>query len=147
MDSEKDQNGFTLLEVLISFSIVLIIISFLTPFLQIIGENKSVGLNKYEWEVFKQQAAIEVRAASEMTISLNSLTLTGLAGEKISYERYQDIIRRRVNGTGHEIMVQRIASVKYEPIVNGVLISIVDHTGQTFQSRVTSIAETRVIVK
>jgi competence protein ComGF len=143
----KNQSGFTLLEVLISFSIVLLILSFLTPFLQLITEEKKEGLNLYEWEVFKQQAAMEIRATEEMTLSVDKLSFIGSVGEKISYEHYQGIIRRRVNGAGHEVMLQHIASVKYEPVVNGVFISIVDSSGEIFQSSVTSIAETRIIEK
>ena len=47
------------------------------------------------------------------------------------YEKYGSNIRRRVDLKGHEIMLQNIKAVTFEPIVNGVRISVQDRFDQS----------------
>ena len=47
------------------------------------------------------------------------------------YEKYGSNIRRRVDLKGHEIMLQNIKAVTFEPIANGVRISVQDRFDQS----------------
>jgi competence protein ComGF len=143
----KNEKGFTLLEMLTSLSLVLIMAFLFTPILNVLSnKHASEGLNKFEWEVFLQQADIEIKEMSELTIGSKGdiLYLKGRNGQIVSYEFYQDKIRRRVNGTGHEIILQRISNVQYDVANNGVKIMVEDINGETYMSRLSSIAEISV---
>ncbi len=45
-----------------------------------------------------------------------------LNGEKVTYEKYQDSIRRRVNDKGHEVVLQKLSLVSFHAIDGGVRI-------------------------
>ena len=52
-------------------------------------------------------------------------------GQSIMYEKYGSNIRRRVDLKGHEIMLQNIKAVTFEPIANGMRISVQDRFDQS----------------
>jgi len=136
----KKQHGFTLLELLISLSITMVITSLLTPLLNTFYDKSNLELNKLEWEVFVQQVKLEVRASNELTVKGNTLYLKGpTSTQVVSYEPYQGSIRRRVNSTGHEVILQNIASVEYIPESKGVTVLIKDRNGLNYSARITGI--------
>jgi len=136
----KTQHGFTLLELLISLSITLLIISLLTPLLYTMADGSNGKLNKLEWEVFVQQAKLEVRASNELTTKGDTLFLKSPSTTQVvSYEPYQGSIRRRVNSTGHEVILQNIASVQYHAEPKGVTIHVKDRAGNSYIAYVSGI--------
>ena len=87
-----------------------------------------------EWEVFINQAKKEIRMGEGISVENNTLTFLK-SGQSIKYEQYGSNIRRRVGLKGHEIMLQNIKTVTFEPVVNGVEISVQDQFDQS-QSQV-----------
>jgi competence protein ComGF len=68
----SNDRGFTLVEMLVTFSILLVILSFITPFLSVVFRDNNEQFNKLEWQILIQQMKMEVREASEITVSKNS---------------------------------------------------------------------------
>ncbi|WP_231507608.1 competence type IV pilus minor pilin ComGF [Bacillus sp. UNC41MFS5] len=128
-----NDDAFTLIEVLISFSIFTTIIFFMTPLFQIILNNKDTeaSLQAMEWDVFSSQIKKEIRLSSRAEVISNRLILTKEA-ETIQYEKYGTNLRRRVNSTGHEILLQNVSQYSFTLINNAVKIDVTDLRGRKY---------------
>jgi competence protein ComGF len=122
-----NEKAFTLLEVLFAFSIFTMIVFFMLPIFQIILDHKDSNgrLQNMEWDVFCSQIKREIRISSKAEVISGTLVLT-LNNEKISYEKYGSNIRRRVNSTGHETILQNVSLVTFTRINNSVKIFVKD---------------------
>jgi competence protein ComGF len=135
----NNERGFTFLEMLVSFSVFLLILTFLGALLTLFKEHGTGGINKLEWEVFIQQAKQEMYQSRQVTQNNTTHRFSKSNGETVTYELYGTSIRRRVNGTGHEILLQNVSGVRYDPLVNGVLIEALDKHSNVFKSQLFSI--------
>lgn len=131
-----NNKGFTLVEMILAFSIFLIIASFIPVSIHMIYANGQVDerLQKMEWEVFIAQVKKEIRMSNGADVNSNHLLLKN-DEQIISYERYGQSIRRQVGMKGHEIMLQNVKDVKFEKTIQGIKISVQDIYNQS-ESRI-----------
>jgi competence protein ComGF len=129
----SSEHGFTLIEVLIAFSIFSTLIYFISPIFQIILNNKdtSIELQSMEWELFCSQIKKEIRLSTRADIVGGRLILTKGA-EMIQYEKYGPSLRRRVNSTGHEVILQNVAQYSFSLGNNAVKITVTDNWGKEY---------------
>ncbi|PKG25710.1 competence type IV pilus minor pilin ComGF [Niallia nealsonii] len=134
-----NKKGFILLDMLFSLFIFLIIVSFLPFFLQIILNVQPIEkqLQNIEWEIFAQQLKKEVRMSESIDVEQNKLLLY-IDGENIQYEWYSNKIRRRVNVSGHEVVLQGIETINFSAIANGVKVMVKDQYMQQKEVEVRS---------
>ncbi|MED1607363.1 competence type IV pilus minor pilin ComGF [Cytobacillus kochii] len=109
-------NGFTLIEALITLACFLIILSFMPLVFKVISVNENIDerKQKIEWLVFIQQLKKEVRVAEKISLDNRGELILLIDNQSISYEKYGDKLRRRVNGAGHEVVLQKLQSVQFE---------------------------------
>ena len=88
-------------------------------------------IQRMEWEVFSAQIKKEIRVSRKITVN-NQLLLLDKDGQTISYEKYGTNIRRRVDFKGHEILLQRVNTFRFEKIINGVRVYVVDQYGNEY---------------
>ncbi|MFC4320744.1 competence type IV pilus minor pilin ComGF [Litchfieldia salsa] len=128
----NNEMAFTLLEMLIALACSLVVFVLIVPVLHVMDSKREVKLNPLEWEVFYQQTKLEVKEAKEIQVTDSVLTMKTLNDQLVSFEIYQDKLRRRVNGTGHEILLQNIKSLIFTPKENGFQLSVVDLSGKSY---------------
>jgi len=123
----KREAGFILTEMLVALSLFLVFCAFFPLALKITVEERiiSSSLRSLEWDVFLHQLKKEVRFAKSVRVTDHKLNLS-INEENIQYELYGNKIRRRVNGTGHEVCLQEVVTVKFEAVQNGVKIAVTD---------------------
>ncbi|MEH7495573.1 competence type IV pilus minor pilin ComGF [Neobacillus niacini] len=128
-----NEKAFTLLEVLFAFSIFMTIVFFMVPVLQIVLDNKDSNgrLQEMEWDVFCSQVKKEIRISSKVEVVSGRLVLTN-NNESINYEKYGSNLRRRVNSSGHETLLQNVSSVTFTRINNSVKIIVKDVWGKEY---------------
>lgn len=129
----RNENGFTLLEVLFAFSIFMTIVFFMVPVLHIVLDNKDSNgrLQEMEWDVFCSQIKKEIRISSNAEVVSGRLVLTN-NNETINYEKYGSNLRRRVNSSGHETLLQNVSSVTFIRNNNSVKIIVKDVWGKEY---------------
>jgi competence protein ComGF len=129
----RNEKAFTLLEVLFAFSIFTTIVFFMLPVFQIIVGHKdsSARLQEMEWDVFCSQVKKEIHISSNVEVISGRLVLTN-NNETIYYEKYGSSIRRRVNSTGHETLLQNVSVVTISRIKNSVKIVVKDIWGREY---------------
>ncbi|MFJ7637186.1 competence type IV pilus minor pilin ComGF [Peribacillus sp. NPDC097224] len=132
----RKSEGFTMIEMLFSLMILLTLSLFILQFFSIIQSQIGTKnrIHPKEWELFTLQMQQEVRSSKSQDVVGNKLYL--LSGEDLSLiEQYNDKLRRRVNGEGHEVILQNISNVKVEKDGNVIVLNITDKAGQTFIRR------------
>jgi competence protein ComGF len=128
-----NEKAFTLIEVLIAFTIFTTIIFFITPVFQMIltSKDSEASLQAMEWEVFSSQLKKEIRLSTRAEVVSNRLFLTKDI-ETIQYEKYGTNLRRRVNSTGHEIILQNVSQYSFTIGNNAVKVSVTDVWGKEY---------------
>lgn len=127
-----------MLEMLISFTIFLVIVAFIPLLFRTILDQQSIDkrLQRMEWEVFHSQLKKELRMSDG--ISINSKLTLERDGQSIIYEKYGQNIRRRVDLKGHEVVLQKVERVSYTSIRNGVRIDVKDVFGNDHTATIRS---------
>lgn len=103
-----ESNGFTFLEALFSLTIITIILFLSTPILTSI-RNPSY---------YEEQASLhlfhfiqeEINASKSFSLNGNTLQIVSWDDRIIQIEQYGTIVRRTVNGTGHETLLTPVES-------------------------------------
>ena len=105
----------------------------MTPVFQIIFNNKDSekSLHAMEWEIFSSQIKKEIRLTTRAELISNRLILTK-DSDTIQYEQYGTSIRRRVNSTGHEVILQNVSQHTFTLINNTVKIDVTDLWGRNY---------------
>ncbi|MFD0827605.1 competence type IV pilus minor pilin ComGF [Neobacillus sp. M.A.Huq-85] len=129
----KNEKAFTLIESLFALAIFSILVFFMAPLMQIVLNNKAIqGEDQpLEWEVFSSQLKREVRSYMKVEVLSGRLFLTKDA-ETIQYERYGTNVRRRVNSTGNEIVLQNVSDVVFVLLNNAVKVTVKDTWGKQY---------------
>ncbi|MGG0460652.1 competence type IV pilus minor pilin ComGF [Priestia aryabhattai] len=136
----KSEKGFTLVEMLVSFTLFLLIVSFFSIIIPLAKQtyNPDFSMNEMEWEIFVNQLAMEYREAKEVRIHATTLTLKMENNQVITYERYEDKIRRRVDESGHEVVLQHIKNIMYEQQKERLLIRSTDGVNKVREETITT---------
>ncbi|MGG0412939.1 competence type IV pilus minor pilin ComGF [Peribacillus simplex] len=132
----RKNDGFTMIEMLFSLMILMTTSLFVLQLFSIIHTQMGTvdKLHPKEWEVFTMQMKQEVRSSKVQDVMGNKLYL--LSGEQLSsFEQYEDKVRRRVNGMGHEVILQNISEFRVEKDGSVIVIKITDKAGTTFSRR------------
>lgn len=124
---KNNTKGFTMLEMLFSFTLFCVFASFLPLLFQILFDDHSIEarIQTMEWEVFVNQIKKEIQASDDVNVVNDQLVLSD-GEEKITFQKYNSQIRRLVNMKGHEIALQNVASVRFEKRRRTVSITVVD---------------------
>ncbi|MFJ7936989.1 competence type IV pilus minor pilin ComGF [Peribacillus sp. NPDC096622] len=133
----RKNDGFTMIELLFSLMILMTTTLFVLQLFSIIHTHVGAAVDKLhpkEWEVFTMQMKQDVRSSKAQDVMGNKLYL--LSGEQISsLEQYEDKVRRRVNGMGHEVILHNISEFRVEKHGSVIVINITDKAGTTFSRR------------
>lgn len=122
-----NEQGFTMLEMLFSFSLFCLMVTFLPPLFQIVFNDHGIEarIQKMEWELFISQTKKEIQSSDFVDVLNGELTLIR-GDETISYQKYQNLLRRQVNRKGHEVLLQNVRAVSFEKYGNGIKIEVSD---------------------
>jgi competence protein ComGF len=128
-----NENAFTLIEALFALSIFTIIVFFMTPIFQVMLKNidAHASIQEMEWTVFCSQIKKEIRMSTNAEVVSGKLYLTKDA-DTIIYEKYDSNIRRRVNFTGHEIILQNVGEFTFTLLNSAVKVNVKDIWGNEY---------------
>lgn len=116
-----NSQGYTLIEALLSFT-VFCMISLCIPLIMkgfSTIKHDMVPPHYYEWNLFNESLRNELWRGEGVVITHDKISFM-MSGESISYEKYNQSIRRRVNNRGHEVVLQSVDSFSFASIIQGV---------------------------
>jgi competence protein ComGF len=130
-----NNKGFTLLDALLSF-FVFSIISLSFPLIMKGFEtikSDSIPPRYYEWNLFSESLGNEVWDTGDIMVSPERISFEK-EGEWITYERYQNSMRRKVNDRGHEVVLQSIHSIAFSEVPQGIKVKVEFEGGESMES-------------
>ncbi len=135
----QNENGFTLIESLLSLVIFMVIISITTSSLSafVKRNHKQGSLNHLEWDNFINEIQEEANTSSNQTVYSELLIFENSYEVPSSYQKYGDIVRRQVLGVGHEIVLQNISKIIFKKNgKNQITVKVVDLNGNIFEKNI-----------
>ena len=132
----RKDSGFTMIEMLLSLVIFMMLSILVTQMFITVRENfgKKNQLHPKEWEIFTIQLKNEIRNSNEQSVIDNKLYLMS-SGNIVTIEQYKNIVRRQVEGMGHEFMLQNIADFQVEQDGTDIIIQVMDNEGQLYNRK------------
>lgn len=126
----SNEKGITLLELMLTLTILMAIVWTLPLLMSAAIQNSGADFQQEEARLFFHLFSKEVREANHMILSNGSIELTKKDGAIVKYERYGSSIRRRVNNTGHEIVLQEMKEFTVEISGRRVMIEVELNNGK-----------------
>jgi competence protein ComGF len=120
-------SGFTLVEALLGLAAFCLLAALLPVTFQVFSkvDQGNSRLQTMQWEVFSSQVKKEIRMSQKINPQVNKLFLTRET-DSILYEKFGTNVRRRVNLTGNEILLQNVKSIQFDSIKNGTIVKVED---------------------
>jgi competence protein ComGF len=120
-------SGFTLVEALLGLAAFCLLAALLPVSFQVFSkvDQGNSRLQTMQWEVFSSQVKKEIRMSQKINPQVNKLFLTRET-DSILYEKFGTNVRRRVNLTGNEILLQNVKSIQFDSIKNGTIVKVED---------------------
>lgn len=127
--------AFTLLETILSITIILSISSLIPLFFQCY--NKTIQLSNIdqttEWQLFLIQTRLELEKATNIQIDGNKLSFSN-GKDLITYSKYNDLVRRQVNGKGHEPLLTNVKDYQLIKKEKQLHLTVQDSNTQIYTS-------------
>lgn len=138
-----NNSGYTLVNLLFSLIVYMIIVSSLFTMFYILNiqTRHSNDLKAYEWENFIVQMQRELNVADELIVNGNSIQYKNVLGEIVSIHQYKNLIRRQVDGKGHEIFLLKVKRIQFQKAMTGIDIHIVTEAGKEYEFTIRSLRE------
>lgn len=86
-------------------------------------------LKPFEWELFVIQLHREIKESSDVVVNDTNITFINKQGQNISINKYNNLIRRQVEGLGHEIMLLKVKTATFTQKESGLELSVVSEAG------------------
>ena len=129
-----NERGYTLLNLLVTFLVYIIIISTVTIIFHFLVSHSQhpKDLKPFEWELFVIQLHREIKESSDVTVGETNIHFLNKHGQNISVNKYKNVIRRQVEGLGHEIMLIKVKNVSIQQKESGFELSVVSEAGKHY---------------
>lgn len=117
---------------LLSFSIFCLIATFIPLLFRMILDDYSLDgrIQWMEWEVFINQLNKEIKLSDQVEV-VGSDLMIWINDEMVTIQKYNKMIRRKVDMKGHEVMLQNVDSVRFTKGENYIDIEVTDTFGRT----------------
>ncbi|WP_139892537.1 competence type IV pilus minor pilin ComGF [Bacillus sp. D386] len=138
MKSCLKDDGFTLVEILFALGLFSLLSVFMTSALASITDwhVKDTNTNtRMEWNIFIRQLEREFQKTKDFGVPKSNVLLLDKSGEEITYEVYNNMVRRRVDGAGHEMVLQDIKSFHVKKEGESLIISVTLINGDMYEKR------------
>lgn len=127
-----NKEGHTIIEAIISLVVLLVlasVISLLIPPLQ----KQPTSTQFEESELFFSMLGKEVREGIAIEVKNNGLYIMQPSGDVLSITKYHSLIRKQVNGLGHEVWVQNIQEMEIDSLSETSLrVRLRDNKGKEY---------------
>lgn len=123
----QNEHAFTLVDMLFALMVFTMIIFLVSPAISMMKQsiNLQNRLQTMEWDVFCSQIKKEIRMSTKVQVVDNRLLLTEDVGT-VTFEKYENLLRRRVNNTGHEVLLQNVSEVTFTQMPSTINVFVKD---------------------
>jgi len=134
MAIKKNEDGTTFLSMLFTLLVIMIVLPFIIHFFSHIQQAKmSTDLPVEQFFIFLRN---DILFADHVFSENNKLYFQLHSGETAKIEQFGDVIRRQINGTGHEIYIRNIDTFSLQPLLFGTKVFIKTTEGATYEKTI-----------
>lgn len=133
--NNQSESGFTLIEMLVSLSMTIIILSITPPlwsYLTVEPQSDQFSVSQFFYTLTD-----EVQLNQFISYSDESISLQNSDGDQIIVSKYEDTVRRQVNRAGHEILLRHILDLKVIQEKYYLKIEVVMKSGNRYEKIIT----------
>lgn len=114
MQKKVRERGFTLIECMLSLFILMVVVSLLLMLFKVSAFDRDIHyLFRNQAHLFFEQIEGEIHSASTIQAAGTTLLLNHSNGDVAVYELLNSNLRRRLNWTGHEVLLGDVKNVQY----------------------------------
>ncbi|MBU5594774.1 prepilin-type N-terminal cleavage/methylation domain-containing protein [Amphibacillus sp. MSJ-3] len=135
ISSQSNEHGFTLIEMLISFSILSFLL-LITPTIWTYL-NYQPQTERFSVHQFFHVITDEVQLYQVLGDSHDSLSLQTIDQKHILISKYKDTIRRQVNRAGHEVLMRDVQSFEVKYFDHYLVIKLRLKSGNLYEKVIT----------
>ncbi len=128
-------DAFTIVELLIALTVISLILV-ISPTVWI-NLNHHPQTERYSVQQFFHAITDEIQTNRLAEQAHDKLVLSNLANEQIVISKYQDLIRRQVNRTGHEILLRDVKQFLVYYSDDYVEVMITMNSGEVYEKTIT----------
>ncbi|HBM4072687.1 competence type IV pilus minor pilin ComGF [Listeria innocua] len=133
---KKSTSAFTLLETILSITIVLSISSLIPLFFECY--HKTIQLSNLdqtsEWQLFLVQTRLELEKATNIQVNPEKLSFK-VNDNLVTYSKYNNILRRQVNGKGHEPLLDKVTNWQITNEENQLILKVTFSNNKFYTSK------------
>lgn len=129
-----NKNGFTLVSLLLSLAILSSTLVLIPAIYRLVEEKPNT--DELSVRQFFHFLTDEVHENKFDYTTSNSIYLKNESGESVTISSYLKIIRRQINGKGHEILVRNITAFMVQELPYGLRITITIITGDIYEKTI-----------
>ncbi|EAD5868226.1 competence protein ComGF [Listeria innocua] len=133
---KKSTSAFTLLETILSITIVLSISSLIPLFFECY--HKTIQLSNLdqtsEWQLFLVQTRLELEKATNIQVHPEKLSFQ-VNDNLVTYSKYNNILRRQVNGKGHEPLLHKVTNWQITNEENQLILKVTFSNNKFYTSK------------
>ncbi|MBP2078201.1 competence type IV pilus minor pilin ComGF [Oceanobacillus polygoni] len=133
-DYQHPEKGFTFVTVLLMITILSISLPLLGYMIQSV--NSKSNYSEISVQQFFQFVRDDIIDATNIQVTTGKLYLIK-PHEQItaSLELYGSLIRRQVNGKGHEIYLRDVEGITFTPLPYGVQVTVITTSGEKYEKK------------
>lgn len=131
MATRPSSAGYSMISMLFTISIIFISLPFVTYLLSSLSyttHQESVSVNQFFLYVRDELIGSEKYEISQHTMSYELEN-----GDNASITQYQNLVRRQVQGKGHEVYLRNVQQLSFKPVTYGLRISIRTLQGELYE--------------
>lgn len=130
----NEENGFTLLSMLLTFSVIIITLPLLVHILKLtFYQNNYDELSLQQFTYFLRD---EIHTAIDINVKQNTLELTFPGNDKITIKKYNNQIIRQVNNKGHDVFAREVSNITFVMLDFGVHVTITSLKGAKYEKTI-----------
>lgn len=134
MAFKNHESGFTFVSMLLTLVIILVTLPLIIFLLsEIKNEQKEEHISAHQFFIFLHHDTL---LANKVYVNDNILHFELNASETAVVEHYRDVIRRRVDGKGHEIYIREIQEFTLTPLDYGFQVKIMMNNGEEYEKTI-----------
>lgn len=134
-DTHRNEDGFSMISMLITITIIFISLPFLTYLLSSLSyssHQELISVNQFflflRDELF-ESSHINIDHPQSISYELDN-------GDLATISKYNDLIRRRVEKKGHEIYLREISELLFKETPLGIEITITTRRGEVYEKKI-----------
>lgn len=131
---DKSEEAFTLLSMLMVITILFTTLPLLAYLIN--STTYATSYDELSIQQFFQFLRDELMLATDYSVSTNKVVFDDLDGRKVSFERYNNIVLRKVDGLGHDIYLRDIRAINFTDISYGIHVKVTSLEGETYEKTI-----------